>query len=266
MIDLSLILTNSLPVVRETGRWIQSMVDEISETDIQYKGTNDLVSYVDQQAENRLKTGVSQIFPDAGFIAEESATGHEATGDGFYWVIDPLDGTTNFLHRLPVYAVSVGLIFNKQPVLGMIYEPNRDELFYACRGGGAFLNGKPIRVSSTDALGKSLLATGFPYYDFSYQDRYLALLKSLMRKSHGLRRMGAAAIDLAYTACGRFEGFFEANLKPWDVAAGKIIIEEAGGRVTNFSGGEDVIFSGEIIGAGPIFEEFLSTLQEHWES
>lgn len=266
MIDLSLILTNSLPIVRETGRWIQSMVDDISETDIQCKGTNDLVSYVDQQAENRLKTGLSQIFPDAGFIAEESATGQEEIGDGFYWVIDPLDGTTNFLHRLPVYAVSVGLIFNKQPVLGMIYEPNRDELFYACRGGGAYLNGKPIRVSSTGALGKSLLATGFPYYDFSYQDRYLALLKSLMQKSHGLRRMGAAAIDLAYTACGRFEGFFEANLKPWDVAAGKIIIEEAGGRVTNFSGGEDVIFSGEIIGAGPIFEEFLSTLQEHWES
>jgi myo-inositol-1(or 4)-monophosphatase len=266
MIDLSLILTNSLPIVRETGRWIQSMVEEISEADIQYKGTNDLVSYVDQQAESRLKTGLSKVFPDAGFIAEESATGQEAIGDGYYWVIDPLDGTTNFLHRLPVYAVSVGLICNKQPVLGMIYEPNRDELFYACRGAGAFLNGKPIRVSSTDVLGRSLLATGFPYYDFSYQDRYLALLKSLMQKSHGLRRMGAAAIDLAYTACGRFEGFFEANLKPWDVAAGKIIMEEAGGRVTNFSGGEDVIFKGEIIGAGPIFEEFLSTLQEHWES
>jgi myo-inositol-1(or 4)-monophosphatase len=113
-------------------------------------------------------------------------------------------------------------------------------------------------------MSKSLLATGFPYYDFSYQDRYLALLKELMRTSHGLRRMGAAAIDLAYTACGRFEGFFEANLKPWDVAAGKIIIEEAGGRVTNFKGGADVIFEGEIIGAGPIFDEFLGTLQAQW--
>jgi myo-inositol-1(or 4)-monophosphatase len=266
MIDLSRILTDSLPIVRETGLWIQGMVEEISDADIQYKGTNDLVSYVDQQAENRLKTGLSQIFPAASFIAEESATGHEDIGDGYYWVIDPLDGTTNFLHRLPVFAVSVGLIYKKQPVLGIIYEPNRDELFYASQGQGAFLNGKAIRVSSADRLAKSLLATGFPYYDFSYQDRYLALLKSLMQKSHGLRRMGAAAIDLAYTACGRFEGFFEANLKPWDVAAGKIIMEEAGGRVTNFSGGEDVIFKGEIIGAGPIFEEFLSTLQEHWES
>jgi myo-inositol-1(or 4)-monophosphatase len=266
MIDLSRILADSLPLVRETGLWIQGMVEEISELDIQYKGTNDLVSYVDQQAENRLKTGLSKVFPEAGFIAEESASGQEEIGEGYYWVIDPLDGTTNFLHRLPVYAVSVGLIFKKQPVLGIIYEPNRDELFYAYQGNGAFLNGKAIRVSSTDRLAKSLLATGFPYYDFSYQDRYLALLKSLMQKSHGLRRMGAAAIDLAYTACGRFEGFFEANLKPWDVAAGKIIIEEAGGRVTNFSGGVDVIFTGEIIGAGPIFEEFLSTLREHWES
>jgi myo-inositol-1(or 4)-monophosphatase len=158
----------------------------------------------------------------------------------------------------------VGLILNKQPILGLIYEPNRDELFTAVKGHGAHLNGKPIRVSPENSLSKSLLATGFPYYDFSYQDRYLDLLKELMRSSHGLRRMGAAAIDLAYTACGRFEGFFEANLKPWDVAAGKIIIEEAGGMVTNFSGGQEVIFTGEIIGAGPIFSEFLRTLQSKW--
>jgi myo-inositol-1(or 4)-monophosphatase len=156
------------------------------------------------------------------------------------------------------------LIHNKQPILGMIFEPNQDEMFYASKGNGAFLNDKSIQVSPAETLATSLLATGFPYYDFSYQDRYLDLLKELMQKSHGLRRMGAASIDLAYTACGRFEGFFEANLKPWDVAAGKIIIEEAGGRVTNFSGGEDVIFSGEIIGAGPIFDEFLSTLQRKW--
>jgi myo-inositol-1(or 4)-monophosphatase len=126
------------------------------------------------------------------------------------------------------------------------------------------LNEQAIHVSTQASMNKSLLATGFPYYDFSYQDRYLALLKELMRTSHGLRRMGAAAIDLAYMACGRFEGFFEANLKPWDVAAGKIIIEEAGGRVTNFRGGDAVIFEGEIIGAGPIFEEFLGTLQAKW--
>ena len=264
MIDLSQILDHAKPLVRETGQWIQSMVNTIGESDIQYKGTNDLVSFVDQNAESRLKEGLSRIFPEAGFVAEESASDYSEVGDGYYWVIDPLDGTTNFLHRLPIYAVSVGLIYRKQAIIGLIYEPNRDELFYAAKGQGAYLNESPIQVSLQASMSKSLLATGFPYYDFSYQDRYLALLKELMRTSHGLRRMGAAAIDLAYTACGRFEGLFEANLKPWDVAAGKIIIEEAGGRVTNFKGGEDVIFEGEIIGAGPIFDEFLGTLQAQW--
>lgn len=264
MIDLVAILENAKPIVRETGVWIQSMVNNIGESDIQYKGTNDLVSFVDQTAENRLKSGLSAIFPEAGFVAEESDSDYSEVGDGYYWVIDPLDGTTNFLHRLPIYAVSVGLIYQKQPILGLIYEPNRDELFCAAKGYGAFMNDQVIQVSQQSFMNKSLLATGFPYYDFSYQDRYLALLKELMRTSHGLRRMGAAAIDLAYTACGRFEGFFEANLKPWDVAAGKVIIEEAGGSVTNFSGGDAVIFEGEIIGAGPIFDEFLGTLQSKW--
>jgi len=264
--DLAALLVKALPCIRETGQWIQSAIVQVKSGDIIYKGHNDLVSFVDQQAESKLKEGLSAIFPDAQFIAEESDSTYDEVGNGYYWVIDPLDGTTNFLHGLPVYAVSVGLICNKQPILGMIYEPNRDEMFYASKGNGAFLNDMPIQVSTAQTLASSLLATGFPYYDFSYQDRYLDLLKELMQKSHGLRRMGAASIDLAYTACGRFEGFFEANLKPWDVAAGKIIIEEAGGRVTNFKGGEDVIFSGEIIGAGLIFDEFLSTLQRKWFS
>ena len=258
------ILSESALVVRETGQWILQQSSQFTSSDIIYKGTNDLVSFVDQQAEAKLKLGLSAIFPEAQFIAEETSSNYAEVGDGHYWVIDPLDGTTNFLHKLPVFAVSIGLIYQKQPILGLIYEPNRDELFTAAKGNGAHLNGKPIQVSPENSLSKSLLATGFPYYDFSYQDRYLDLLKELMRSSHGLRRMGAAAIDLAYTACGRFEGFFEANLKPWDVAAGKIIIEEAGGTVTNFSGGQDVIFTGEIIGAGPIFSEFLGTLQSKW--
>jgi myo-inositol-1(or 4)-monophosphatase len=258
------ILSESAVVVRETGRWILQQSSQFTSSDIIYKGTNDLVSFVDQQAEAKLKLGLSAIFPEAQFIAEETSSNYAEVGDGYYWVIDPLDGTTNFLHKLPVFAVSVGLIYQKQPILGLIYEPNRDELFSAAKGNGAHLNGKPIQVSPENSLSKSLLATGFPYYDFSYQDRYLDLLKELMRSSHGLRRMGAAAIDLAYTACGRCEGFFEANLKPWDVAAGKIIMEEAGGMVTNFSGGQEVIFTGEIIGAGPIFSEFLGTLQSKW--
>jgi myo-inositol-1(or 4)-monophosphatase len=264
MKTLADILVESAVIVRETGQWILQQSNQFTSSDIVYKGTNDLVSFVDQQAEAKLKLSLSLIFPEADFIAEETSSNYDQVGDGYYWVIDPLDGTTNFLHKLPIFAVSVGLIYQKQPILGLIYEPNRDELFTAAKGQGAHLNGKPIRVSPQNSLSKSLLATGFPYYDFSYQDRYVELLKELMRSSHGLRRMGAAAIDLAYTACGRFEGFFEANLKPWDVAAGKIIIEEAGGMVTNFSGGQEVIFSGEIIGAGPIFDEFLGTLQSKW--
>jgi myo-inositol-1(or 4)-monophosphatase len=264
MADLARILKEAIPLIQETGQWIQSVVTKIELNDIIYKGKNDLVSFVDREAEAKLKFGLKAIFPEADFIAEETAYNYDEVGSGYYWVIDPLDGTTNFLHQLPIYAVSVGLIVNKQPILGIIYEPNRDEMFSAALGNGAFLNGSPIHVSIQEDLSKSLLATGFPYYDFSYQDRYIDLLKKLMRKSHGLRRMGAAAIDLAYTSAGRFEGFFEANLKPWDVAAGKILIEEAGGVVTNFSGGEDVIFKGEIIGAGPIFTEFLTEFKEEW--
>lgn len=262
--NYALLLAQAGPLVRETGQWIQSVVKTIDQKDIIYKGKNDLVSYVDREAEARLKDGLAKFLPEAQFIAEETANDYSEIGEGYYWVIDPLDGTTNFLHQLPAYAVSVGLILNKQPVLGMIYEPNRDELFCGAKGLGATLNGHDISVSPQEDMGKALLATGFPYHDFTYQDRYLNLLKNLMKKSHGLRRIGAAAIDLAYTACGRFEGFFEYNLKPWDVAAGKIILEEAGGTVTNFSGGTDVVFKGEIIGAGPIFKEFLEELQLHW--
>ena len=173
MIDLAVILENAKPIVRETGVWIQSMVNNIGESDIQYKGTNDLVSFVDQTAEARLKEGLSAIFPEAGFVAEESASDYSEVGDGYYWVIDPLDGTTNFLHRLPIYAVSVGLIYQKQPILGLIYEPNRDELFYAAKGHGAYLNEHVIQVSQQAFMNKSLLATGFPYYDFKNMEAYI---------------------------------------------------------------------------------------------
>lgn len=262
--NYQVILAEAGPLVREVGQWIQSVVKTVDQKDIVYKGKNDLVSFVDREAEARLTKGLSELLPEAKFIAEETANDYSDIGDGYYWVIDPLDGTTNFLHQIPAYAVSVGLIVNKQPVLGLIYEPNRDELFCAAKGFGATLNGHAISVSAQVDLSKALIATGFPYHDFSYQERYLNLLKNLMKKTHGLRRIGAASIDLAYTACGRFEGFFEYNLKPWDVAAGKIIIEEAGGVVTNFSGGLDVIFKGEIIGGGKIFKDFLEELQTFW--
>jgi myo-inositol-1(or 4)-monophosphatase len=257
------IYTETEKLVANSAQFIRSQIGNVGNQQIETKSLNSLVSFVDKTAEEILVEGCMKILPEAGFITEEE-TIEKSTDKEWLWIIDPLDGTTNFLHSLPFFSISVALQHRGKTVIGFVCEVNRQEMFYAIKNEGAYLNGRKISCSANQYLADSLLATGFPYYDFSYQDRYLDLLKELMRSSHGLRRMGAAAIDLAYTACGRFEGFFEANLKPWDVAAGKIIIEEAGGMVTNFSGGQEVIFTGEIIGAGPIFSEFLRTLQSKW--
>lgn len=246
------------------GDWMLSQQMSVQSDQIILKGKNDLVSFVDREAEKKIKNLLIQILPEADFIGEESNSGYESIDDGYYWVVDPLDGTTNFLHKLPIYAISIGLIQNQQPILGIIYDPSRKEFFSAQKGKGAFLNGEKIQVSQENQLSNSLFATGFPYYEFSQLDKYLDFLQYLMKNSHGLRRMGAAAIDLAWVAAGRFEGFFEYNLKPWDVCAGKILVEEAGGRVSNFSGGNEVVFHGEIIAGGKVFEDFLIDLQKFW--
>jgi myo-inositol-1(or 4)-monophosphatase len=182
-------------------------------------------------------------------------------------VIDPLDGTTNFLHKLPVFAVSVGLIYQKQPILGLIYEPNRDELFTAAKGNGAHLNGKPIHVSPENSLSKSLLATGFPYYDFDLMQRYLNTLQEFLRTTRGMRRMGSAAVDLAYVACGRFDGFFEYGLSPWDVAGGIVLVREAGGKISTFSGTDDAIFGKEIVAASTqIYDDFYAVINKGFKA
>lgn len=248
----------------EIGDWMLDQQTKIRSEQIVLKGKNDLVSYVDKEAETKIKEVLSKLFPEAKIIGEETNTGYDTIDDGYYWVVDPLDGTTNFLHHLPIFAISIGLVKNKQPILGIIYDPSRKEFFEASHGNGAFLNQKRIQVSSENKIENSLFATGFPYYEFSQLDTYLSFLQYLMKNSHGLRRMGAAAIDLAWVAAGRFEGFFEYNLKPWDVCAGKILIEEAGGSVSNFSGQEDVVFKGEIIAGGKVFQDFLKELQKFW--
>jgi myo-inositol-1(or 4)-monophosphatase len=248
----------------EIGNWMFEQQSKIQSDQIILKGKNDLVSYVDRESEKKLKIILNQAFPEAEIIGEETNTGFDHIDNGYYWVVDPLDGTTNFLHHLPIYAISIGLVKDKQPILGIIYDPSRKEFFYAEKGKGAFLNDERIHTSNESSISNSLFATGFPYYDFKDLDKYIEFLKHLMKNSHGLRRMGAAAIDLAWVAAGRFEGFFEFNLKPWDVCAGKILVEEAGGKVTNFSGKEDVVFKGEIIAAGKVFPDFLKDLQKFW--
>lgn len=265
MQNLSQIAPQVIKLSRQVGTFILQESKKIRREDIEKKGRNDLVSYVDRNAETKIVEGLSQILPDSAFFTEENPDSQQLTDKPYHWIIDPLDGTTNFLHGLPIFAVSIGLMYDNKLVLGVIYEPNRDECFYAIAGEGAFCNEQAIKVSPVPQLADSLLATGFPYRDFEKIPAYLDIIREFMQKSHGLRRMGSAAIDLAYVACGRFEGFFEYNLSPWDVAAGALIIKEAGGQVSTFSGGNDFVFGREIVAAGNIHAEMQSLIAKHWK-
>ncbi len=214
---------------------------------IEYKGAHDLVSYVDRTAEEMLVAGLSKLLPEAGFLTEEGTV--EQSRRPLMWVVDPLDGTTNFAHGLPFFSISIALLLDGTPLLGMVWEPIRHERFTAVAGQGCRLNGQNITVSSTTILDHALLATGFPYEKYDRVDDYLPVLKRMMTESRGVRRLGSAALDLAYVACGRFDGFYEYNLSPWDVAAGVLLVTEAGGRASNFSGDANAIFGRQIVAA-----------------
>ncbi|WP_373514127.1 inositol monophosphatase family protein [Persicitalea sp.] len=249
-------------VVKQASSFIQQEAASFRQEKVEYKDVNNLVSYVDKEAEKLLVDGLRAILPEASFITEEGTTGLAPDLDALNWIIDPLDGTANFVHGLPVYCVSVGLARGKEPLVGVIHEPNRDELFYGWQGGGAWCNGEKMQVSPASQLGESLLATGFPYYIFDKHDRYMKILETLMRQTHGLRRLGAAAVDLAYVAAGRFEGFYEYNLQSWDMAAGVLLVQEAGGLVTDFSGGDNYLFGGDVVAAGPVHTELLAVIED----
>lgn len=258
------IIKPTIELIKQVGNFIQQESLVFQSSSIEKKGFNDLVSYVDKQAEKQLVDGLAKILPEAGFIAEEGTSSVRA--EEYNWIIDPLDGTTNFTHGLPIYAISVALMQNEEIVLGVVHEVNRQECFHAINGGKAYCNDQEIKVSSVYQLGDSLLATGFPYYDFEQMDKYLQILNQFMQSTHGLRRMGSAAVDLAYVACGRFEGFFEYNLNSWDVAAGAFIVQQAGGKVTDFSGGIDYIFGREILAGCAVHSQILQVVQEHWKN
>lgn len=261
--QLAKLLEQTQSVAKEVGAFIRKERTHFDVEKVEHKGFNDLVSYVDKEAERKIVEKLSEIFPEAGFITEEGTKTTQA--EEYNWVIDPLDGTTNFIHGIPVFAVSIALMEKDKVVLGVVYEVNRHECFYAMRGAGAYCNDTRIKVSSAPDLSASLIATGFPYYNFELIDRYLNSMKSLMQKTHGLRRMGSAAVDLCYVASGRTEGFYEYNLNSYDVAAGTLIVQEAGGTVTDFAGGEDFIFGRKIVASnGAIHTEFLAVLDEFW--
>lgn len=262
--NLELLTQQTIEIVKLASAFIQQEAASFSRDKIEYKDLNNLVSYVDKEAEKRLVTGLSEILPEASFITEEGTTGLEPDPTALNWIIDPLDGTTNFIHGIPVYCVSVGLARGKDLLVGVIHEPSLDEVFYGWKGGGAWCNGKQLAVSKVPSLQESLIATGFPYYKFEKQKRYMYILELLMQKTHGIRRMGAAAVDLAYVAAGRFDGFYEYNLNSWDMAAGVLLIKEAGGTVTDFSGGDNYLFGGDIVAGSGGQQELMATIREHF--
>jgi myo-inositol-1(or 4)-monophosphatase len=263
--DLELLTQKTIEIVRQASSFIQQEAALFSRDKIEYKDLNNLVSYVDKEAEKLLVAGLQELLPEASFITEEGTTGQEPDPTALNWIIDPLDGTTNFIHGIPVYCVSVGLARGKELLLGVIHEPSLNEMFYGWQGGGAWCNGKNIKISTVPKLEDALIATGFPYYRFEKQKRYMYILELLMQRTHGIRRMGAAAVDLAYVAAGRFDGFYEYNLNSWDMAAGTLLIKEAGGIVTDFKGGDNYLFGGDIIAAAPgAHPELVQVISENF--
>ena len=257
MIHLKEICKEIENAARETGAFILKESIEFDINRTESKGINNFVSYVDKEAEKMLVDRLSRLLPEAGFITEEGTS--KKSGLRYTWVIDPLDGTTNFIHGTPPVAVSIALLENNEPVAGVVYEVFMDECFYAWKGGKAFLNNREIKVSLTGKVNDALLATGFPYHNFDRIDAYMESLVYFFTHCHGVRRLGSAATDLAYVACGRYDGFYEYNLNPWDVAAGALIIQQAGGKASDFKGGADFLFSREIVATNNnMYTDFLS--------
>jgi myo-inositol-1(or 4)-monophosphatase len=257
------ICSKTIEVAREAGAYMMTQQQTLRNDDIVTKGLHDFVTYVDKTSEKLIIDRLSLLLPGSTFLAEESADSSKQSD--MMWIIDPLDGTTNFIHGLPMFSVSIALRHNDQLVVGVIYEPNLDECFYAWKDGGAWLNSKQIFVSETNKFAGSLMATGFPYYDYQHLDGFMELLKFSIKETRGLRRLGSAALDMAWVACGRFEAFYEYGLRPWDVAAGACIIEEAGGKVTDFQNGSSFFEKKEIIASnGKIHQQLYEKIQEYY--
>ncbi len=237
-------LTIAVRAAREAGRIITRNFNRIDRLTISDKGSNDFVTEVDRNAEAVIINTLREKYPNHAFLAEESG---KQGSDDHLWIIDPLDGTTNFLHGFPQFAVSIALKIKNRLEVGVVYDPISEEMYTACRGEGAQLNDKKIRVSSRRGLDGALLGTGLPYRDFSFTDNYMGMLKDLMKESAGVRRPGSAALDFAYVAAGRTDGFWELGLSEWDFAAGALLVREAGGLVTDIGGGERYLETGNVI-------------------
>jgi myo-inositol-1(or 4)-monophosphatase len=250
----------AVTAAREAGDIIMQHADRIDRLKIREKSKNDLVTEVDLKAEQAIISHIHKAYPTHGIIAEESGI-QTSEDDDFTWIIDPLDGTSNFIHGFPHYAVSIAIKHKDKIEHGVVYDPVRKECFQASRGRGAQLNDKKIRVSKTSQIDNALLGTGFPFRNKALSPLYFDTFKALFEKSAGIRRAGAAALDLAYVASGRLDGFWEFGLKPWDIAAGSLLIKESGGLVSDINGFENYLKTGEVIAAPPkIFKAIIQTL------
>lgn len=237
---------------------IDNMQDEVS-----LKSLNNLVTEVDKSIEKFLVTGLRNILPSSTFLTEEQTV--ESSEGEYQWIIDPIDGTTNFVHGVPAYAISIALRHHAEIVFGIVHEVNRNEQFWAIKGEGAFLNDTKISVTNTKHLKNSLIATGFPYDEFDREEAYWKALKSFTHQTRGIRRLGSAAVDLCYVACGRFDCFFEYSLSPWDVAGGALIVTEAGGQITDFAGKDQWLFGKEIVASNKLLHSAaLNIITEHF--
>lgn len=250
-------------IVLETAKMIRRERENFSfQKNVEIKGHSNFVTHIDKLSEQALVERLSQLIPESGFIAEEGTSTKK--GEIYNWVIDPIDGTTNFIHGLSPHAISIALMQNNKTIIGVVYEIVHDEMFYTWEGGKAYLNGNEIKVSEYSEHQQALIATGFPYSDMVKIDAYIASMREIMEKTSGIRRLGSAAIDLCYVACGRFEAFWEYGLHSWDVAAGAFIVQQAGGKVCDFNNEDKYLLSGEIIATNAnYFNIFYEIVHQH---
>jgi myo-inositol-1(or 4)-monophosphatase len=262
--NLHPMLNVAIKAARAAGAIINRAALDVESVRVSVKQTNDFVTEIDQAAEAAIIETLLTAYPGHGILAEESGSEHGAKDSEFVWIIDPLDGTTNFIHGFPVYCVSIALAVKGKVEQAVVYDPTRNDIFCATKGRGAYQNDRRIRVAKRTRLQECLISTGFPYRPGDKLKTYLNMLGEVMSQSAGVRRPGAAALDLAYVAAGYSDGFFEANLKPWDVAAGSLLVTEAGGLIGNFTGESDFMDHGECVAGNPrIYGQLVTTLGKY---
>ena len=257
-------LTIAVRAAREAGRVLTRSSHRLDTLTVTDKGKNEFVSEVDRNAEQAIIDVLREKFPNHAILAEESGS---HAGNEYQWIIDPLDGTTNYLHGFPQYSISIGLKVKGRMEVGVVYDPSKEEMFTSCRGEGALLNDRKLRVTNRKNLSGALLGTGIPYRDFRFTDNYMGMLRDLINDTAGIRRPGSAALDFAYVAAGRLDGFWELGLAQWDFAAGALLVREAGGIVTDIGGGERFFETGNVIAGGlKVHNAMLRCIRPHLDS